>query len=151
MKSTNLILTGLCAVALALGVAPAASAKSKPTPTPAASASPMAADAAPKVERALPFHGKVASVDAAAKTFTMTSKKGTSRVFKITDKTEIMKAGATATMTDIVAEEEVRGSFWKKEDGSLEAKKVHLGPLTDAEKEKLHAKKKAMAEPTATP
>ena len=62
-----------------------------------------------------------------------------------------MKAGAEATMADIVADEEVRGSYWKKEDGSLEAKKVNLGPKTDAEKAMKHSKKEKMMEASPTP
>lgn len=113
----------------------------------------MAKDTMAKMPRAIPYRGKVASADASAKTFTIMSKKGESRVFKITDETKIMKAGAAATMADIVADEEVRGSYMKKEDGSLEAKKVTLGPKTEAEKAMKHSKKEKMMEasPTATP
>jgi hypothetical protein len=75
----------------------------------------------------------IASVDDRAKTFTIAGKED-SRVLKITDKTIITKAGQPATMKDIVANEEVRGSCYKMADGSIEAKNVKLGPLTDAEK-----------------
>lgn len=155
MKSTKLILTGVCLAAVALCAPSGVSAKGKASPAPqaAASATPMAKDATTKMARAIPYRGKVASVDASAKTFTIASKAGVSRVFKITDQTTIMKAGAAATIADIVADEEVRGSCWKKEDGSLEAKKVTLGPKTEAEKAMKHAKKEKMMEasPTATP
>lgn len=150
-----MILTGVCLAAVALGAPSGVSAKGKASPAPeaAASASPMAKDAMAKMPRALPYRGKVASVDASAKTFTIASKTAGSRVFKITDETKIMKAGAAATMADIVADEEVRGSYWKKEDGSLEAKKVNLGPKMEAEKAMKHSKKEKMMEasPTATP
>jgi hypothetical protein len=153
MKPKNLILTALGVAAVALCGTPGAFAKGKATPAPeaAASASPMAKETS--MTRAIPYRGKVASADASAKTFTITSKKGESRVFKVTDETKIMKAGAAATMADIVADEEVRGSYLKKEDGSLEAKKVNLGPKTEAEKAMRRSKKeKAMeASPTATP
>ena len=94
--------------------------------------------------RAIPFHGTISAVDQRAKTFTIAGKEH-SRVFKITDKTVVTKAGKPATMKDIVANEEARGSYWKVMDGSLEAKTVKLGPKTDAEKaadEKAKARKK---------
>lgn len=151
-----MLMTGVCLAALALCATPNAFAKSKksPTPEPTASASPMEKAAGAKTARALPYRGKIASVDSTAKTFTITGKTS-SRVFKVTEKTEIMKAGAAATMADIVADEEVRGSYWKKEDGTLEAKKVTLGPKTEMEKSMKHSKKEKSAgsetAPTATP
>lgn len=63
-------------------------------------------------------------------------------MFKIVEGTVITKAGAPATMTDIVANEEVRGSYTKAADGSLEAKTVKLGPATDAEKAETKPSKK---------
>ncbi len=147
-----MLVTGVCLAALALCATPNASAKGKksPTPEPSASASPMEKEAGPKTARAIPYRGKITSVDSAAKTFTIVGKTST-RVFKVTDRTEIMKAGAAATMADIVADEEVRGSYWKKEDGSLEAKKVTLGPKTESEKSMKHSKKEKEAAPSATP
>jgi hypothetical protein len=156
MKLKSMLVTGVCLAALALCAAPDASAKGKksPTPEPTASASPMGKEAGAKTARAFPYRGKIASVDSAAKTFTIAGK-ASSRVFKVTDKTEIMKAGAGATMADIVADEEVRGSYWKKEDGTLEAKKVTLGPKSEMEKSMKHSKKEKSAGsetvPTATP
>jgi 20S proteasome alpha/beta subunit len=97
----------------------------------------------------------ISAVDAKAKTFTIAGKEH-SRVFKVTDKTVLTKAGTPATMKDVVANEEVRGSYWKVTDGSLEAKSVKLGPKTEAEKaaaEKQSSKKssKTEAEPSASP
>lgn len=151
MKLKIPLITGTC-IAVALCAAPNAPAKAKKSPAPeaTASASPMAKETSVKPARALPYHGKVASVDAAAKTFTIAGKTS-SRVFKVTDTTAIMKQGAPATMADIVADEEVRGSYWKKEDGSLEAKKVTLGPKTEAEKAMKHSKKEKTAAPEASP
>jgi hypothetical protein len=87
----------------------------------------------PTVSRSLPFHGMISAVDQKAKTFAIAGKEK-SRVFKITDKTVLSKAGAAATMKDVVANEEVRGSYWKLADGTLEAKTIKLGPMTEAEK-----------------
>ena len=90
--------------------------------------------------RATPFKGMIAAVDDKAKTFTIAGKEN-SRVLKITDKTIITKGGQPATMKDVVANEEVRGSCYKMPDGSMEAKIVKLGPLTDAEKAEREARK----------
>ena len=164
-----------CTAALAFCVPLAAHGATKksatPTPSPMASASPKAkASPTPKTTsspasntttdaskaRAIPFHGKISGVDQKAKTFTIASKEHP-RLFKITDKTVLTKAGKPATMKDVVANEEVRGSYWKLTDGTLEAKTVKLGPKTDAEKaadEKAKARKKekeAAAESSASP
>jgi hypothetical protein len=134
-----------------------ASPKAKASPTPKATSSPSANTTTdPKKARAIPFHGMISAVDAKAKTFTIAGKEH-SRVFKITDKTVMTKAGNPATMKDVVANEEARGSYWKVMDGTLEAKTVKLGPKTDAEKaadEKRKANKKekeAAAESSASP
>lgn len=164
----------VCALPLGLNAAPKKSAS--PTSSPAASATPKAkASATPKATaspaktaadttntttdaakpRAIPFHGVISAVDQRAKTFTIAGKEH-SRVFKITDKTVMTKAGAPATMKDVVANEEVRGSYWKVMDGTLEAKTVKLGPKTDAEKaaddkRKSRKKEKESAEPSPSP
>ena len=135
--------------------------KTKATPAPKTTSSPAGnttTDAAKA--RAIPFHGMISAVDQRAKNFTIAGKEH-SRVFKITDKTVMTKAGKPATMRDVVANEEARGSYWKMTDGTLEAKTVKLGPKTEAEKaadEKAKARKKekesaseANAMPSATP
>jgi len=90
----------------------------------------------------------ISAVDQKAKTFTIAGKEK-SRVFKITDKTVVTKAGAPATMKDVVANEEVRGSYWKMSDGTLEAKSVKVGPKTDAEKAADEKRKQKKAEKSA--
>jgi len=70
----------------------------------------------------------VSAVDQNNKTFTISGKEAT-RVFKVTDKTSIMKGAAAGTMKDIVDNEEVSGAYWKNPDGTLEAKFVKLGPM----------------------
>ena len=93
----------------------------------------------------------ISAVDQSAKTFTIAGKTST-RVFKITDKTVISKGGVAATMKDIMANEEVAGSYWKEADGSLEAKTVKLGPKAAGEtKPKKSKKEKAEAAPAASP
>jgi hypothetical protein len=108
-----------------------------------ASCAPVAAYA----ERAVPFHGMISTVDQAAKTFTIAGKEK-ARVFNVTDKTVLTKAGAPATMKDVAANEDVRGSYLKAADGNLEVKTAKLGPMTDAEKAAgtKSSKKKAKAD-----
>jgi hypothetical protein len=134
---------------------PAASPSVTPSPkstrSPAPKTTPTAGPKAtphPTIGRAVPFHGTVSAVDQKAKTFTIGKEK--SRVFKVTDKTVLTKGGAPATMKDVVANEEVRGSYWKATDGTLEAKTVKLGPLTDAEKAAQEKKKAPKSETSAT-
>ncbi len=122
----------------------AAGKKASPSPDASSSAD---ADASPATAattsgkmRATPFKGIIAAVDDKAKTFTIAGKEN-SHVLKITDKTIITKGGQPATMKDVVANEEVRGSCYKMPDGSMEAKLVKLGPLTDAEKAEREARR----------
>jgi hypothetical protein len=90
--------------------------------------------------RATPFKGIIAAVDDKAKTFTIAGKEA-SHSLKITDKTIITRGGQPATMKDVVSNEEVRGSYYKMPDGSMEAKIVKLGPLTEAEKAEKEARR----------
>jgi hypothetical protein len=105
-----------------------------------ADASPATATTGSGKMRATAFKGIIAAVDDKAKTFTIAGKEN-SRVLKITDKTIITKSGQPATMKDVVANEEVRGSYYKMPDGSMEAKIVKLGPLTEAEKAEKEARR----------
>lgn len=143
---TKLNLITACIAALAC-CAPVAAFAASPSPSP----SPAKETTAPaeKTARAIPFHGTISAVDQTAKTFTIAGKEK-SRVFKVTDKTVVTKNGAAATMTDIVANENVSGSYWKAADGSLEAKTVKLGPKEEKEK-KEPKKKKEKADAEASP
>ena len=133
MKIISPLPTVICVAALILfGVPSTAPAKDKKTQsaTPEASA-PLATKA-----KAMPYRSAVASVDASAKTFRIGK-----RTIKVTDQTKITKQGAAATLADISVGEKVSGSYWKKDDGSLEAKNMKVGakmeaaaPMTDAQK-----------------
>jgi hypothetical protein len=148
-----------CTAALAYGVPLAAFAAS---PTPAASpkssskAKTTAADKAAAADttttkvRAIPFHGTIGSVEQTAKTFTIAGKEK-SRVFKVTEATVITKAGAPATFADLVANEDVRGNYVKAADGTMEAKTVKVGPMTDAEKAEKKPSKKKKADDASAP
>jgi hypothetical protein len=82
------------------------------------------------------------AVDQNAKTFTLAGKQR-SHVFKVTESTTITKAGAAATITDIVQNEEARGLHLKNADGTLETKRVKIGPRTEGEKKARKSKKAA--------
>jgi hypothetical protein len=118
---------------------------SGPAATPKASVSPAesisAGDTAAEGKmHAIPFRGVIATFDDKARIFTIAGR-GNARSLKVTDTTVITKGGNPATVKDIVANEEVRGSYYKMNDGTLEAKTVKLGPLTEAEKADKEARK----------
>jgi hypothetical protein len=144
MKMKFPFLTGACIAAIAFCGLSTAPAKEKKSPTPEASA---AASPAGKTsaERGIPYRGKVASVDMSAKSFMVGS-----RTFMVTDRTKIMKDGSAATMADIVANEEVRGQYWKKDDGTMEAKSVKLGAKSEKAPKK-EDKASEEASPSASP
>src|SRR5436305_8420534 len=118
MKSKTYLISAVVIVPLLLSLPLSAQ-----MPSPVGSASP-----AKQSNRPIPFHGMVSGVDQKNKTFTISGKEAT-RVFKVTDKTNILKGAAAVTMKDIVDNEEVSGAYWKNPDGSLEAKFVKLGPM----------------------
>jgi hypothetical protein len=131
MKIKSPLPTAICVAALILGASSGAPAKETKTETsiPKATASPAAK------AKAIPYRGNVASIDASVKTFTVGR-----RIIKVTDQTKITKQGAAATMADITVGEKVSGSYWKRDDGSLEAKNIKIGakvekaaPMTNAQ------------------
>jgi len=142
MKTNPPVLTAICVATLIFGVPSGAPAKEKKieTANPEASASP--GDKA----NPLPYRGKVGSVDIAAKTFAVGK-----RTIKVTNQTKITKQGADATMVDIVAGEKVSGSYWKKDDGSLEAKNVKVGAKAEAASSMTNPRQKEGSAAEASP
>lgn len=150
MKYKSQLIAAVCVAALAAAPVSLSAAGKKKSASPAESASP-AASPAKSATRPLPFHGMVAAVDQQAKTFTIAGKTA-SRVFKVTDKTVITKGANAATMSDIMQNEEISGSYWKSADNSLEAKTVKIGPKASGEKKVKKVKKeKAEASPATGP
>jgi hypothetical protein len=94
------------------------------------------AAAAPTVQKkkngALPFHGKLSALDAAAGTFTV----GTLDL-SITSTTKISTNAVPATLADFKVGDNVTGAYKKTADGKLTATSLKLG---------LGKKKKAAAE-----
>ena len=130
MTNKNYFAGRICVATLALctpltAQTPSKSGDVKPEKSETASSAPSPAK---ESTQPLPFHGMISAVDQNAKTFAIAGKKQ-SRVFKVTDKTSITKAGKTASMKDITENEEASGSYWKNTDGTLEAKMVKLGPM----------------------
>jgi hypothetical protein len=157
MKTKSKLISAACIAALAFCVPVSGWAKEKKSASPAPAASPAASAAASpaaKSPKALPFHGKISAVDQTAKTFSIAGK-NTTRVYKITDKTVITKDEKPATMADVAENEEVRGSYWKQADGSLEAKTVKLGQKAESKpttkKEKAASESMASPSPAASP
>ena len=142
MKNKISLISSVCIAVLLcapLAVSAADKEKKASSPTTASSAPPAA-----KSPRPVPFRGTISAVDQTAKTFTIAGKEK-SRVFKVTEKTVVTKAGQPATMTDVVENATVSGSYWKAADGSLEAKTVKIGPI--GEKKSMSASPKASPKP----
>lgn len=146
MKHNTFLITAVSVAAFALcGPATVSAEPQETSPAPATSGSPAAspAVAGPK---AIPFKGKVSAIDQSAKTFTVAGKKKT-RVFMVTDQTIVMKNGSVATIADLAENERVAGSFWKRDDGTLEAKKVRIGGKKGMGKAGKKARRKSAEKP----
>jgi hypothetical protein len=122
MKSKILILSAvLTSIALFAPTSTSAKDKKAPSPSPSPASSPQPS-ATMKKARALPYHGKVVAVDTSARTFVVGK-----RTFTVTNNTQITKDNAPAALSDIMSGEMVGGSYWKKDDGTMEARTVKIG------------------------
>jgi hypothetical protein len=83
----------------------------------------------PAAQRSIPFHGKIDSLDAAAKSI----KVGT-RVFLISDTTKITKSGKAITIEEAKVGEEVGGAYRDGGAGKLELTSLRVGPKVGKEK-----------------
>lgn len=117
------LVTLLAATVLGMPVRVSAQDATKPA-TPATPGTP-----APKVH-AQGFHGKLASVDKAAKTITLDGP--AKRTYTVTSETKIMKAGKAATLEDAVVGDAVSGSYLKADDGKMSLKMLNLGAKAEA-------------------
>jgi len=111
---------GLGLVAAVLAAAPmAVYAQVASTNTPAADAP------APKAKKkgTLPFHGKIATIDASAATFTVGD-----LVLNVTSKSKITSTNAVpAALADFKVGDEVSGAYKKGTDGKLNVTTLHEG------------------------
>lgn len=149
MKTTiHTLLAALAA--LALGAPAQLLAAEKKTEKPAAEkpATPDEPKKKPAAEagaKAIPYHGKVGSVDASAKTFTIKGKEK-DRVISLTDSTKITKEGAAADIGAIAPGEDVRGQLRKNGD-KWEAVSVMIGAKPATEKKAKKTDKPAESKP----
>jgi len=74
-----------------------------------------------------PFRGKLTAVDKLAKTITVGE-----RVFQITSKTKLVKAGKPCVLEGAVVGEDLGGQYKTADDGKLEALSVRFGAKPDA-------------------
>ena len=115
MKNNIVKITLFALVTAALVALPAVSRAGDSTNAPTATAP------APK-KHSVPFHGKVAAVDAAATTFTV----GTTTI-AVTSTTKITKDGKPATFAEITVGENIGGACKKDAAGKLDATSVRIG------------------------
>jgi len=117
-----------------------------------ASLSPVSAQTTTAKAKKIPFHGTLQSVDAAAGTVTLESKKEPAgRVFHVQPDTKITDgAGNATTLSAAVKGEDVGGSYTKDASGNMELFSLRLG-AKDGSAPKTAAKSaaKASAAPAA--
>ena len=89
-----------------------------------------------KKAKALPFNGKVATVDTNAMTLTVAT-----LTFNITSETKISKGGTPATLSEIMVGDAVRGSYKKDDAGKLHATLIRDAKTPKAQKAPKAAKK----------
>ena len=127
--------TSLSLLAMVLAVSPGLSRAQD-----AATNAPAADGAAPVVKKkaTLPFHGKIATIDAAGSTFTV----GT-LVLNVTSTSKVTSTnGVPATLADFKVGDNVAGAYKKTADGKLNVTTLHLAAK---------AKKKKPAADAAAP
>ena len=115
MKTKLASITCLTLVAAALAMAPAVGRAQDNTNMPAAQTPP----AKPHIR---PLHGKVASVDSAAMTFTVKNS-----TIAITSNTKIFKNDQPAVFADITVGASVSVAYNKDADGKMNATTVRIG------------------------
>jgi hypothetical protein len=94
----------------------------------------------PAKPRSRPVSGKVAVIDTAMKTITLSGEK--KQVLQVTSETKINKGGKPAMFSDIVVGEVIGGSV-VEEDGKLKLKSLRIGPKSESSKAKKTKKKPA--------
>lgn len=91
---------------------------------PALGAAKAAAVPKVKVEKAMPMHAVVDSIDATAKSFTQKTKDGKMIKHMVTDKTEIKNGDKVAKFEDIKVGDNVHGMRLKKSETEYEVVKI---------------------------
>jgi len=128
MKTSLTVTVALSLISASLLLAPApgfAEEKEKKSDAPSIKKS----ESTEAAKKPTPFRGKVATVDATAKTFTIGK-----RTFHVTEHTQISKDGKPATLADIKTGEAVTGSARKGEHDQIHAVSVYIGGKPEAPK-----------------
>jgi len=94
------------------------------TTKPSLGAAKPAATPKVKVEKPMPMHAVVDSIDATAKSFTQKTKDGKMIKYMVTDKTEIKNGDKVAKFEDIKVGDNVHGMRLKKSDTEYEVTKI---------------------------
>jgi hypothetical protein len=124
MKTNSLKVVTLCLLAVAIAAAPmGALAKDKDKKDKAS-----AEQGGGKKQGNPPIHGKLATVDKAAKTLTVGQ-----TTIQLTADTKITKDGKAATLDDAVVGEHVVAMGKKNEEGKFVATSLRLGPKSESE------------------
>lgn len=76
----------------------------------------------PPQHRILPFHGKIKSVDNAAKTISIGE-----MTLNITSESKILKMGKPATFQDIAVDDNAAGSYHKDPSGKMDVVSLRIG------------------------
>ena len=82
----------------------------------------------------VPFQGKVSAVDKIEKCIKLAGKEK-DRVFYLTSKTKMIKAGKPATLDDVVVGELVGGQAQMSVDGKAEIMSLRIGPKPEGKAE----------------
>jgi hypothetical protein len=139
----------LAIFALALGGSMPVSAAPK-TPSPDATPSPATPTPAPEKSRPFPFHGDVAAVDSAAKTFTVKNKDGRERVFHVGENAKPTKDGWSGEFSAITVGSFATGTCTKTGNQRFEIATLHIGTKS-VKKASPAPKAAATPKPTTTP
>jgi len=116
MKKLFVLVLGM-AIALGGQLAFAQSSKHPATPKPAETPK-------VKVEKPMPMHAVVDSIDATAKSFTHKNKDGKMITYMVTDKTEIKNGEKIAKFEDIKVGDNVHGMRLKKSESEYDVVKI---------------------------
>lgn len=99
-------------------------------------------EAPEKAVKAYPMHVKVDTIDAATKSFTHTTKKGTKVSNRLTATSVVMQGDKPANFSDIKVGDYVSGTHLKKSDTDYEIVKItKFGPLEPKAEKKETTKK----------
>ncbi len=99
---------------------------------------------AAKTPKAIPFHGTVSAVDAAAGTFSISNKDGSkTRIYTLSQTAKLTKEDKDITLADVKTGDNVRGSGLKVDENKTEVNSAKFGPKTAEENAADQKKKEA--------